>query len=221
MNGDTGEKSHLPETGPPTRPAQVNISSRVLRHGGAGEFGTARCCREPVGERQGVGHDVGDGHAGHRVCTVNGPEHKLCEAVLSEVKAHSSSWATVLAAPLYDGPRTQTTLERWHQVHDLLDRGGLLECARRLQLGRNTVSATPAPISPNGYSASPNTGPASSTPPASTWANAGPRTPPSPSSTSSKRSRLAGSLGGDEHPVVRRLVRPARFAVPGHHVGGR
>ncbi|MFD9223532.1 ISL3 family transposase [Streptomyces sp. NPDC060064] len=59
--------------------------------------------------------------------------HNLCEAALSEVKAHSSCWATVLDAPLYDGPRAQTTLERWHQVHDLL------ECARRLQLALNTV----------------------------------------------------------------------------------
>jgi transposase len=66
--------------------------------------------------------------------------HNLCEAAQSEVKAHSSCWATVLDAPLYDGPRAQTTLERWHQVHDLLDQGvGLLECARRLQLALNTV----------------------------------------------------------------------------------
>jgi transposase len=66
--------------------------------------------------------------------------HNLCEAALSEVKAHSSCWATVLDAPLYDGPRAQTTLERWHQVHNLLNQGvGLLECARRLQLALNTV----------------------------------------------------------------------------------
>ncbi|MGW0750787.1 ISL3 family transposase [Streptomyces sp. NPDC002587] len=66
--------------------------------------------------------------------------HNLCEAALSEIKAHSSCWATVLDAPLYDGPRAQTTLERWHQVHDLLGQGvGLLECARRLQLALNTV----------------------------------------------------------------------------------
>ncbi|GGW71347.1 hypothetical protein GCM10010381_65080 [Streptomyces xantholiticus] len=66
--------------------------------------------------------------------------HNLCAAALSEVKAHSTCWATVLDAPLYDGPRAQTTLERRHQVHDLLDRGvGLLECARRLQLALNTV----------------------------------------------------------------------------------
>ena len=64
----------------------------------------------------------------------------LCEAALSEVKAHSTCWATMLEAPLYDGPRAQTTLERWHQIHDLLDKGvGLLECARRLQLALNTV----------------------------------------------------------------------------------
>ncbi|MFF4908993.1 ISL3 family transposase [Streptomyces sp. NPDC001260] len=64
----------------------------------------------------------------------------LCEAALSEVKAHSTCWATVLEAPLYDGPRAQTTLERWHQIHDLLDKGvGLLECARRLELALNTV----------------------------------------------------------------------------------
>ena len=64
----------------------------------------------------------------------------LCEAALSEVKAHSSCWATVLDAPMYDRPRARTTLERWHQVHDLLGHGvGLLECARRLQLALNTV----------------------------------------------------------------------------------
>ncbi|MFE9045680.1 ISL3 family transposase [Streptomyces sp. NPDC007818] len=66
--------------------------------------------------------------------------HNLCEAALSEVKAHSTCWAAELDAPIYDGPRAQTTLERWHQVHDLLEKGvGLLECARRLQLALNTV----------------------------------------------------------------------------------
>lgn len=45
-----------------------------------------------------------------------------------------------LDAPLYDGPRAQTTLERRHQIHALLDQGvGLLECARRLQLALDTV----------------------------------------------------------------------------------
>ncbi|MFF8616466.1 ISL3 family transposase [Streptomyces sp. NPDC015350] len=66
--------------------------------------------------------------------------HNLCEAVLSEVKAHSTCWATVLDAPIYDGPRAQTTLERRHQVHGLLDQGvGLLECARSLEPALNTV----------------------------------------------------------------------------------
>ncbi len=66
--------------------------------------------------------------------------HNLCEAALSEVKAHSTCWAAVLDALLHDGPRAQTTLERWHQVHGLLEKGvGLLECARRLQLALNTV----------------------------------------------------------------------------------
>lgn len=66
--------------------------------------------------------------------------HNLCGAVLSEIMAHSNCWATVLETPLYDGPRARTTLERWHQIHDLLDQGvGLLECGRRLQLALNTV----------------------------------------------------------------------------------
>jgi hypothetical protein len=49
-------------------------------------------------------------------------------------------WTFVLDAPLRDGPYAQITLERWHQVHGLLDQGvGLLECAHRLQLALNTV----------------------------------------------------------------------------------
>ncbi|MGP3689561.1 ISL3 family transposase [Streptomyces sp. IBSNAI002] len=55
--------------------------------------------------------------------------NNLCEAALDEVKAHSTCWATVLDTPIHDGPRAQTTLERWHQIHGLLDQGmGLLEC---------------------------------------------------------------------------------------------
>jgi transposase len=66
--------------------------------------------------------------------------HNLCEAALREVKAHSTCWATVLDSPIYDGPRAQTTLERWHQVHGILAKGvGLLERARRLELALNTV----------------------------------------------------------------------------------
>ncbi len=94
---------------------------------------------------------LGDGHAGfggragetHREQSRQGAPVRpinLCDAALSEVKAHSTCWATVLDAPIYDGPRARTTLERWHQVHGLLNKGvGLLECARRLQLALNTV----------------------------------------------------------------------------------
>jgi transposase len=64
--------------------------------------------------------------------------HGLAEAVQREVAAHSACWAG--AAPLQAGQRAETTLERWQQVHALLGKGaGLLECARRLNLGLNTV----------------------------------------------------------------------------------
>jgi transposase len=64
--------------------------------------------------------------------------HGLCQAVTKEVAGHSACWAK--ATPPQDGPRAQTTAQRWRQVHDLLDQGvGLLECARRLKLALNTV----------------------------------------------------------------------------------
>jgi len=64
--------------------------------------------------------------------------HNLCQAVVKEVAAHSACWAK--ATRPQDGPRAQTTQQRWHQVHDLLNQGvGLLECARRLNLALNTV----------------------------------------------------------------------------------
>ncbi len=65
--------------------------------------------------------------------------HGLARAVEKAVAAHSGCWAKA-------GPKRQTltrektTLERWHAIHDLLDQGvGLLDCARRLGLGLNTV----------------------------------------------------------------------------------
>nr|WP_144127941.1 ISL3 family transposase [Catellatospora sichuanensis] len=62
----------------------------------------------------------------------------LGKAVTKEVAAHSACWAK--ASLPQDGPRAQTTLQRWHQIHDLLQqRVGLLECARRLNLSLNTV----------------------------------------------------------------------------------
>lgn len=64
--------------------------------------------------------------------------HNLAKAVLKEVAAHSTCWAK--AGPPQNGKRAETTRERWHQVHTLLDQGvGLLECARRLNLALNTV----------------------------------------------------------------------------------
>ncbi|MDG4793463.1 ISL3 family transposase [Micromonospora sp. WMMD1082] len=65
--------------------------------------------------------------------------HNLAEAVRKEVTAHSTCWATT-GLPPQDGIRAVTTRQRWQQVHDLLDKGvGLLECARRLNLGLNTI----------------------------------------------------------------------------------
>lgn len=64
--------------------------------------------------------------------------HGLGEAVRKEVAAHCACWAK--GAPLQEGKRADTTLERWQQVHDLRGKGaGLLECARRLGLSLNTV----------------------------------------------------------------------------------
>ncbi|WP_456112200.1 ISL3 family transposase [Streptomyces specialis] len=63
----------------------------------------------------------------------------LCDKVLAEVRAHAPCWATV-NPPRPGGIREQTTRERWHKVHTLLDSGvGLLDCSRRLNLALNTV----------------------------------------------------------------------------------
>lgn len=65
--------------------------------------------------------------------------HILGEAVLKEVHAHAGCWAKC-GPPSQARVREETTRERRHQVHTLLDQGvGLLECARRLQLALNTV----------------------------------------------------------------------------------
>lgn len=65
--------------------------------------------------------------------------HNLLEAVLKEVAAHSTCWASA-GPPIREGKRAANNQERWRQVHDLLDQGvGLLECARRLNVGINTV----------------------------------------------------------------------------------
>ena len=64
--------------------------------------------------------------------------HLLCEAVTKEVAAHCACWAA--GAPLREGKRAETTLERWQQVRDLRSQGvGLPGCARRLGVTLNTV----------------------------------------------------------------------------------
>ncbi|MGX1977191.1 ISL3 family transposase [Streptomyces kronopolitis] len=63
----------------------------------------------------------------------------LCDKVLAEVRAHAPCWVTV-NPPRPGGVREQTTRERWHKIHQLLDQGvGLLDCSRRLGLALNTV----------------------------------------------------------------------------------
>jgi hypothetical protein len=64
--------------------------------------------------------------------------HLLGEAAVKEVAGHSACWAEI--APVPQGKRAGTTLERWQQVHDLRSQGvGLLDCPRRLGLSLNTV----------------------------------------------------------------------------------
>jgi transposase len=64
--------------------------------------------------------------------------HLLAEASAKEVAAHSACWAE--GAPLREGKRAETNLERWQQVRDLRSQGaGLLDCSRRLGLALNTV----------------------------------------------------------------------------------
>ncbi|MFF9457444.1 transposase [Streptomyces flaveolus] len=65
--------------------------------------------------------------------------HGLAETALEETGAHASCRST-FGPPLREGKRAATTRERWQQAHDLLDQGvGLLACARRLGVCRNTV----------------------------------------------------------------------------------
>jgi hypothetical protein len=64
--------------------------------------------------------------------------HGLGEAAGKEVAAHSVCWAK--AGRMQDGPRAQSTRERWQHIHALLDQNvGLLECARWLNVSLNTV----------------------------------------------------------------------------------
>ncbi|WP_182456523.1 ISL3 family transposase [Streptacidiphilus sp. P02-A3a] len=61
------------------------------------------------------------------------------EKALTETRGHAPRWATRNPS-LPGGIREQTTLERWHKVHNLTDQGvGLPECSRRPNLALNTV----------------------------------------------------------------------------------
>jgi RNA-directed DNA polymerase len=78
--------------------------------------------------------------------------------------------------------------------HGLLAKGvGLLECSRRLQLALNTVKRYARADRPERMLRVPKYRAGRSIPTASTCANAEVKTPASPSSTSSKRSRLSAS----------------------------
>ncbi|MFF1614168.1 ISL3 family transposase [Amycolatopsis sp. NPDC058278] len=76
--------------------------------------------------------------------------HGLCDAAGKEVAAHSACWAS--ATGLREGKLAETTLQRWQQIHALLEAGvGLLDCSRRLGLALNTIkryarAATPERI---------------------------------------------------------------------------
>ena len=54
--------------------------------------------------------------------------HLLAEATAKEVAAHSACWAE--GAPLREGKRAETNLERWQQVHDLRSRAPACWTAR-------------------------------------------------------------------------------------------
>jgi transposase len=65
--------------------------------------------------------------------------HGLVRGVEKVVVAHSDCWAK-LGPERQSLTREKTTIERWHAVHSLLERGvGLLDCSRRLGLSLNTV----------------------------------------------------------------------------------
>lgn len=71
--------------------------------------------------------------------------HGLAEAVQKTIAAPSACWALCLGESgtnggLSAGKSAATTLQRWHQVHELRDAGvGLLDFARRLGLSLNTI----------------------------------------------------------------------------------
>jgi len=118
--------------------------------------------------------------------------HGLGEAVRKEVAAHCACWAK--GAPLQEGKRAETTLERWQQVHDLRSKGtGLLECARRLGLPVNTVKRYDRATEPGRLQRVPKYRPTLVDPTATTSASAAPKSPASRSGTSFARSGSAAT----------------------------
>ena len=72
---------------------------------------------------------------------VGADRHHIAHRALADAAAQLAAAIHFIAgaAPPQRGKRAETTLERWQQVHDLLGKGSLLECARRLDLSLNTV----------------------------------------------------------------------------------
>lgn len=112
----------------------------------------------------------------------------LGKAALIEVAAHSACWAK--ASLRRNSKQDQNNLQRWHQVHDLLNKGvGLMECARRLNLSLNTVNGMRECRNPNGCNAFRSTGPLSSIRSVSISSAAGPKIQPSRSCIFSPRQK--------------------------------
>lgn len=107
--------------------------------------------------------------------------HNLREAALSEVKAHSICWAAVLDAPIYNGPAHRRPWNAGTRSTACSTRAWACSNApATCNWPRTPSNATREPTGPNGCSASPSTAPASSTPIANTYANAGTRDPAVP-----------------------------------------
>uniref|UniRef100_UPI0037CB2ADA transposase n=1 Tax=Salinispora fenicalii TaxID=1137263 RepID=UPI0037CB2ADA len=116
--------------------------------------------------------------------------HNLAEAVRKEVTTHSMYWATA-GPPPQQGIQAATTRHRWQQIHNQLDKGhrAYSNAPADSTSAPTPSNATPTSANPNAWSAHRSTGPPSSTPTMTTYADAGNKTPPSTLRNSSPRSR--------------------------------